>query len=208
MMLKGILMAGLLIVTPMVAQAQSLKKAVFAGGCFWCVEADYEKLEGVKEAVSGFTGGTTRRPTYKSFGDHLEAVQVTYDADKVSYATLVDVLLRSVDVLDAGGQFCDRGNSYTTAIFANGSEAQIARDVIAKYNASGVLPRPIVTPVLPAGKFFKASAYHQGYYKSSKIVVTRRGPMSKARAYAFYRKGCGRDARLKQLWGSQAYLAQ
>jgi peptide-methionine (S)-S-oxide reductase len=204
-MLKSILTAALIIASPMAAQAKDIQKAVFAGGCFWGVESDFEHLDGVTEAVSGFAGGTTRKPTYKSHGDHIEVVQVTYDADKVTYATLVDTLLRSIDVVDAGGQFCDRGHTYTSGIFADGAQAQIARDIIAKHDASGKLPGPIVTPVLPVAKFYKVDAYHQDYYKSDKTVLTRRGPMTKAKAYKFYRKGCGRDKRVKQLWGSQAY---
>lgn len=205
-MLKSFFAAAMIIAAPMAAQAEDIKKALFAGGCFWCVESNFEHLDGVKEAVSGFAGGTTSKPTYKSFGNHLEAVEITYDAEKVSYAELVDVLLRSSDVVDAGGQFCDRGPHYATGIFASGAEAKIAADVIAKHDASGKLPKPIVTPILPKAKFYKVGAYHQDYYKSDKVVLTRRGPLSKAKAYKFYRKGCGRDKRVKQLWGSQAYI--
>ena len=205
-MLKSFLTAALIIAAPIAAQAKDIQKAVFAGGCFWCVESDFEHLDGVTEAVSGFAGGTTRKPTYKSHGDHIEAVEVTYDADKVTYATLVDTLLRSIDVVDAGGQFCDRGHTYTSGIFANGAQAQIARDIIAKHDASGKLPSAIVTPILPVAKFYKVDGYHQDYYKSNKVVLTRRGPLTKAKAYKFYRKGCGRDKRVKQLWGKQAYM--
>jgi peptide-methionine (S)-S-oxide reductase len=205
-MLKSIFTAVMIIAAPMAAQAKDIQKAVFAGGCFWCVESNFEHLDGVKEAVSGFSGGAKRNPTYKSFGNHLEAVQVIYDADKVNYATLVDVFLRSSDVVDAGGQFCDRGANYATGIFASGDEAKVAREVIAKHDASGKLPRKIVTPILASAKFYKVGEYHQDYYKSDKVVLTRRGPLTKAKAYKFYRKGCGRDKRVKQLWGAQAYI--
>jgi peptide-methionine (S)-S-oxide reductase len=204
-MLKSIFAAAMIIAAPMVAQAKDIQKAVFAGGCFWCVESDLESINGVNEVVSGFAGGKKRNPTYKSHGNHIEAVQVTYDADKVSYAALTDKFLRSIDVVDAGGQFCDRGHTYSSGIFANGANAQIARDIIAKHDASGKLPSKIVTPILPVSKFYAVDDYHQDYYKSSKIVVTRRGPLTKAKAYKFYRNSCGRDARVKQLWGSQAF---
>ena len=205
-MLKSFFVSAMIIAAPMAAQAEDIKKAVFAGGGFWGVECNFEHLDGVKEAVSGFAGGTKRNPTYKSFGNHLEAVEVTYDADMVSYAELVDVLLRSSDVIDDGGQFCDRGANYATGIFASGAEAKVAADVIAKHDASGKLPKSIVTPILPKAKFYKVGEYHQDYYKSEKVVLTRRGPLTKAKAYKFYRKGCGRDKRVRQLWGAQAYI--
>lgn len=204
-MLKTLFTAAMIIAAPMAAQAKDIQKATFAGGCFWCVESDMESVKGVKSAVSGFTGGKKANPTYKSHGKHIEAVQVTFDADVISYEALVDKFLRSIDVVDRGGQFCDRGHTYTSAIFAKGSQADIARAVIAKHDASGKLPSKIVTPVLPASKFYKVDGYHQDYYKSQKTVITRRGPMTKAKAYKFYRNSCGRDARVKQLWGAQAF---
>lgn len=163
-------------------------------------------MDGVKEAESGFSGGTKRNPAYKSFGNHLEVVQVIYDADKVDYSTLVDVFLRSSDVVDARGQFCDRGANYATAIIASGKEAEISRSVISKHDASGRLPSKIVTPILASAKFYKVVEYHQDYYKSQKVVLTRFGPLTKAKAYQFYRTGCGRDKHVKQLWGAQAYI--
>jgi peptide-methionine (S)-S-oxide reductase len=202
---KAILVAGLMVVAPIAAHAKDVQKAVFAGGCFWCVESNFEYVDGVIEAVSGFSGGNTANPSYKSHGNHIEAVEVTYDADKVSYETLVDLFLRSSDVVDAGGQFCDRGRTYTSGIFASGENAKIAKAVISKHDASGKLPSPIVTPILSPSKFFAVDAYHQDYAKSKEKVLTRRGLMTKAKAYKFYRKGCGRDKRVKQLWGSQAF---
>jgi len=179
------------------------------GVCFWCVEWDLASVEGVTTAVSGFTGGTTKNPTYKQVSrggtGHYEAVEVTYDADVVGYEKLVDVFWHSVDPVDAGGQFCDRGDSYRTAVFYKTEEQKrIAGASKAAIDASGVLPKKIVTPILPAGRFYKAEAYHQGYYQSDKLVLTRFGPVTKATAYKKYRKGCGRDARLKQLWGDAA----
>ncbi|NJM35446.1 MAG: peptide-methionine (S)-S-oxide reductase MsrA [Rhodomicrobium sp.] len=164
--------------------------AVFAGGCFWCVEADFEKLEGVEKAVSGYAGGDLANPTYRNHGSHLEAVEVTYDPDVVSYRALVDYHLRHIDPLDDGGQFCDRGHSYTTAIFYS-TEAERAAAGAAVTEAETVLGQKIVTPVLQLGPFHVAEDYHQDYYKKNKA------------RYAYYRSGCGRDRRVKQIWGDR-----
>ena len=185
-------------------------RAYFAGGCFWCVEADFEKVRGVKEVVSGFTGGTVANPTYKQVTrggtGHYEAVEVRYDPNVVSYATLLDLFFRSVDPTDAGGQFCDRGESYRTAVFvSNANEKQVAEQ--AKAKAMSQLGQKVVTPILSAGPFYPAEAYHQDYYKGSRLIVTRRGPKSQKEAYKFYRDACGRDARVKQLWGNAAPFA-
>jgi peptide-methionine (S)-S-oxide reductase len=186
------------------------KRAYFAGGCFWCVEADFEKVKGVREVISGFTGGKTANPTYKQVTaggtGHYEAVEIIYDDSQVSYEQLLHMFFRSVDPTDGGGQFCDRGDSYRTAVFvSNSSEKAAAED--AKAAAERELGRKIVTPIRSAGRFYKAEGYHQDYYKSSEIVLTRRGPKSKANAYKFYRKSCGRDKRVRQLWGSDAAFA-
>jgi len=188
------------------AKAQGAAEAVFAGGCFWCVEADFEKVRGVGDAVSGFTGGTTNAPTYRASGDHIEAVRIPYDPNQVNYRQLVNLFLRSVDVFDAGGQFCDRGREYTTAIFvANAEQRRIAEAEIAR--AERQLGREIVTPVLNAGQFYPVDEYHQDYYKQSAVVLTRRGPKSKAEAYKFYREACGRDQRVREIWGNDAAFA-
>lgn len=188
-----------------VAEAKT-QKAVVAGGCFWCVESDFEQVAGVKSVVSGYTGGTSQNPTYKSHEGHFEAVEILFDDTKISYEDLIAKFLRSVDVVDAGGQFCDRGSAYKTAIFAlDADQKAIAQAEVAK--ASAQLGQKAVTPVLTAKTFWKAEAYHQGYYKSSELVVTRRGPMQKKNAYKFYRDACGRDARVKQLWGAAAAFA-
>lgn len=202
---------GLMIVVGFMAQgksvhAQNLETLTVAGGCFWCVEADFEKVDGVVEAVSGFAGGTIKNPTYKQVVNggtgHLEAVQITYDPSAVSVDTLLSMFFRSVDPTDAGGQFCDRGHSYTTAIFATSSQMNAANT--AKARAQADLGMKVVTPVLPASEFYPADAGHQDYYKQSGIVLTRFGPKSKANAYKAYRDACGRDQRVKQLWGSAA----
>lgn len=183
------------------AQAET---AIVAGGCFWCVESDFEAVKGVSEVVSGYTGGDLQNPTYKNHEGHLEAVQITFDPAVISYDELVAKFLRSVDVLDAGGQFCDRGDAYRTAIFVQDAGQQKAAKV-AVAEAEAALGQKIVTPIRQAGTFWIAEDYHQDYYKGSNIVLTRAGPKSQANAYKFYRKACGRDARVKQLWGKQAF---
>lgn len=211
--LKTITLAGLigigLFVQASPSSAGGSETLTVAGGCFWCVEADFEKVEGVTEAVSGYAGGKTDNPTYKQVtsggSGHYEAVQITFDPEVVSESTLLDIFFRSVDPTDAGGQFCDRGASYRTAIFATDGQKAAAEQ--AKAKAQAELGQTIVTPVLEASEFFPAEAYHQDYAKSSKIVLTRFGPKSKAKAYKAYRKACGRDQRVKQLWGSAAPFA-
>lgn len=183
------------------AQAET---AIVAGGCFWCVESDFEAVEGVSGVVSGYTGGELQNPTYKNHDGHLEAVEITFDPAVISYAELVAKFLRSVDVLDAGGQFCDRGDAYRTAIFAQGAAQRKAAEA-AVAEAEAVLGQKLATPVRKAGKFWIAEDYHQDYYKGSNIVLTRAGPKSQANAYKFYRKACGRDARVREVWGDQAF---
>ncbi|MEL0438492.1 peptide-methionine (S)-S-oxide reductase MsrA [Phycobacter sp. 'Weihai'] len=192
------------------AHAASPEVLTVAGGCFWCVESDFESVPGVIEAVSGFTGGTTENPTYKEVTrggtGHYEAVQITFDAGKVSRATLLSLFFRSVDPTDAGGQFCDRGDSYRTAIFVSGEkENSLAQQ--AKSEAQQALGQPIVTPILPAGTFYPAEDYHQDYYKGEALVFTRFGPKRQAAAYKRYRQACGRDARVRALWGESAPFA-
>ena len=169
------------------AATDGLATAVFAGGCFWCVESDFEKLDGVKDVISGYSGGLTREPTYKSHEGHIEAAQITYDPAVISYRALVDYFLRHIDPTDAGGQFCDRGHSYTSAIFAATADewtaAQSAIEV-----AAAELGMEIVTPILDRGDFWRAEEYHQDYYKKNPL------------RYKYYRTACGRDARVKKVW--------
>lgn len=183
------------------------EKAIVAGGCFWCVESDFEKVRGVRSVVSGYTGGAKQNPTYQDHEGHYEAVEITFDNSQISYAQVIHMFLRSVDVTDAGGQFCDRGPAYRTAIFPSNA-AQTAAAEAAVAEASRALGQRIVTPVVPASRFWKAEAYHQDYYKSSDIILTRAGPKQKKNAYTFYRQSCGRDARVKQIWGNQAAFAK
>ncbi len=189
------------------APAAGTETLTVAGGCFWCVESDFESVPGVIGAVSGFTGGSVSNPTYdqvtKGGTGHYEAVQITFDPARVSRETLLNMFFRSVDPTDAGGQFCDRGESYRTAIFvSNTGEKALAHQ--AKTNAQRALGQTVVTPILQAGAFYPAEAYHQDYYKGDKLVFTRFGPKRQKNAYKAYRNACGRDARVKQLWGSDA----
>lgn len=203
-MLKWVLIA--LALGTGAAQAAT-EKAIVAGGCFWCVESDFESVPGVKSVVSGYTGGTTANPTYKQVGKggtgHYEAVEIAFDPAKISYAKVIELFFRSVDPTDAGGQFCDRGESYRTAIFPLNPDQKAAAEA-EKTKAAKALGRKIVTPVLNAKPFYKAEDYHQDYYKGSNIVITRAGPKRQSEAYKFYRKSCGRDAKVKALWGGDA----
>ncbi|WP_146584490.1 peptide-methionine (S)-S-oxide reductase MsrA [Puniceibacterium confluentis] len=189
------------------SRAAQAAEIVVAGGCFWCVEADFEKVRGVSEVVSGYTGGSVKDPTYKQVTrggtGHYEAVQIRYDPAQISLAQLYTMFFRSIDPTDAGGQFCDRGDSYRTAIFVADS-AQRAAAEQAKARAEAALGQKIVTPILPAAVFYMAEAYHQDYYKGTNRVVTRFGVIRQDDAYHRYRVGCGRDARVRALWGADA----
>lgn len=174
------------------ASAAEPKTAVFAGGCFWCVEADFDKVDGVVSTVSGFAGGTLENPTYKdvTYGGtgHYEVVEISYDPDAVSYRTLVDYFLRHIDPTDDGGQFCDRGDSYKTAIFAGDDEERAsAQEAVAE--ADTALGGKVVTPVLDAAPFYPAEDYHQDYYAKNPL------------RYRYYRYSCGRDERIDEVWG-------
>jgi peptide-methionine (S)-S-oxide reductase len=202
----GIMVAGLFAAT-VLAQAPAPGKdgatrgdatppavATFAGGCFWCMEPPFDATEGVISTISGFMGGTTLKPTYQQVTaggtGHIEVVQVTYDPKKVSYEQLLHVYWRNVDPYDEGGQFCDRGESYTTAIFAHTEEQKkLAEASKATLNASGPLKQPIATVVRDAGPFTPAEDYHQDYYLKNPL------------RYKYYRYRCGRDARLEAVWG-------
>ena len=211
--IKTYLLGGLIAVAALMtcgkAQAGT-EKLIVAGGCFWCVESDFESVQGVKSVVSGYTGGSSANPTYKQVTKggtgHYEAVEITFDNKKVSRDQLLHMFFRSVDPTDAGGQFCDRGDSYRTAIFYK-DDAQKAAATTAKSAAQQALGQKIVTPVLAAGPFYKAEKYHQDYYKGTKIVLTRFGPKKQSEAYKRYRVACGRDQRVQQLWGKAAPFA-
>jgi len=170
--------------------------AVVAGGCFWCMESDFDKLQGVTDVISGFTGGTLQNPTYNgNHTGHYEAVEITYDSQKLSYRQLLDYYWVHIDPFDAGGQFCDRGHSYKAAIFVtNDEEKKISEE--SKLGVQAMFPeQKIVTPILAATTFWPIQgdeSYHQNYYKDNPV------------RYKYYRWGCGRDQRVEEIWGDKA----
>ena len=188
-----------LIGTFMTAQsyaAEKLERAVFAGGCFWCMESDFEKITKVKDVISGYIGGEGENPTYQDYAEHgfIEAVQITYDPAVVSYKELLDYYWHHIDPMDAGGQFCDRGHAYTTAIFYETEEQKrLAEESKRMLEQSGKLKKPIATQILQAGTFYPAEDYHQDYYKKNSLK------------YKFYRFNCGRDQRIKEVWGGMGH---
>lgn len=170
--------------------------AVFAGGCFWCTESDFDKVPGVISTTSGYIGGTVANPTYQQVSagstGHVEAVQVRFDPSKTSYAKLLEAFWPTIDPLTANAQFCDHGSQYRSAIFyANADQQAQAEASKAALQNSGRFNQPIVTEILPASTFYPAEDYHQDYHQKNPL------------RYAYYRRGCGRDARLEQLWGKK-----
>lgn len=180
-----------LLVLLLFSQAVLADKALFAAGCFWCIESDFEKIEGVTSVVSGYSGGALENPTYQQVSKggtgHYEVVQVTYDPQKISYDKLLDIFWKNIDPFDAAGQFCDRGDSYRAAIFIE-SESQRLVAETSKQKFEQLLGEAIVTPVLNASVFYPAEDYHQDY--------AQRNPLR----YNYYRWRCGRDQRLKAVW--------
>ncbi len=176
------------------ASGPHLEKATFAGGCFWCMVPPFEKLDGVKEVISGYTGGQKVNPTYEEVSaggtGHMEAIQVTYDPAKVTYENLLDVFWRQINPTDAGGQFVDRGSSYTSAIYYhNDEQKRLAEKSKEQLTRSGRFDKPIVTEIRPAGPFYRAEDYHQDYWKKNPV------------RYKFYRYNSGRDQYLTKIWG-------
>ncbi len=190
-MQKAIPLAALLAVLVIQPAMAEIKTAVFAAGCFWCTEADFDKVDGVLETTSGYTGGTEPSPTYEDVAQgkttHLEAVKVAYDSEKIDYAGLLKVYWRNVDPFDDRGQFCDKGGSYRAAIFV-GDDAERELAEATKTGHEKGFGRTIVTRILPRAEFYPAEEYHQNYH------------MKKPLAYKFYRYGCGRDNRLQTVW--------
>lgn len=198
--------AALLALSVNTATAQRLETALVAGGCFWCVESDFRRVEGVSDVTVGYAGGRTENPTYEQVTrggtGHIEVALITYDADAISYAQILHLFMRSIDPLDAGGQFCDRGESYTTAIFATPEQMETAATALDA--ASAELGQPVVTALREAARFWPAEEYHQGYAYSDALVLTRFGPLTRSAAYRRYREACGRDARVQAVWGPDA----
>lgn len=177
--------------------AASTARAIFAGGCFWCVESDFDKVPGVLSTTSGYTGGRTPNPTYEQVSSHstghAEVVEIVFDPARVSYAQLVEHFWRTIDPTTKDQQFCDRGSPYRTAIFAmNAEQLKVAQSSKAALEKTKPFKEPIVTEVLLVGTFYPAEDYHQDYYKKNPL------------RYKYYRTSCGRDARLQQLWGDKA----
>ena len=177
------------------AMAAEYKSAVFAGGCFWCLEAPFDALPGVVETESGYTGGSVPNPTYEQVSSgttgHVEAMRVVYDPEKVSFEKLLEVFWRNIDPTDGGGQFCDRGPQYRSAIFfADPEEEALAKRDKARLEES--MGMKIATEILPRAEFYVAEEYHQDFYRKSTL------------RYHYYRQACGRDQRLRQIWGAKA----
>ena len=182
-------------VTGATAQAPKTATAIFAGGCFWCVEADFDKVPGVISTTSGYINGKTKNPTYKEVSaggtGHAEAVEIVYDPSKVTYAKLLDVFWRNIDPLVKDRQFCDSGDMYRSAIFYRSDEEKKLAEETKKRVEAKFAPRKVYTEITKADTFYKAEDYHQDYYKKNEA------------RYNFYRWNCGRDQRLEQLWGKK-----
>jgi peptide-methionine (S)-S-oxide reductase len=179
---------------PRPSSTAGLARAIFAGGCFWCLEPPFDALDGVVSTTSGYTGGRVANPSYDEVSaggtGHAEAVEIVYDPAKISYEKLLDVFWHNVDPVTPNAQFCDSGNQYRSAIFyLDDAQRAAAEKSKRDIEASGVLKRPIVTEIVAAGPFYPAEEYHQDYYRKNPI------------RYRYYRSGCGRDARLEELWG-------
>ena len=193
----GLLMASVL---PGAAQGPSEPQkqvtAIFGGGCFWCVEADFDKVPGVLSTTSGYIGGSVPNPTYQQVSaggtGHSEVVRVVYDPSKVSYRDLLAFFWRNIDLLTANAQFCDKGSQYRSAIFYLDDEQKRLADISKAEMAQRFKPRPVVTEIASAMEFYPAEDYHQDYYRKNELK------------YKFYRWSCGRDGRLEELWGAEA----
>lgn len=184
----------LLLAQPLSAAESGHETAILAGGCFWCIEADYEKLDGVIEAVSGYTGGDVKNPTYEQVSaggtGHAEAVKITYDPGKLEYAEILDYFWHHIDPTRDDGQFCDTGHQYRPAIFTlDDEQRRIARQSRDRIAMSKPFPEPLKVGIVRAGVFYPAEEYHQDYYKKNPL------------RYRFYRYTCGRDSRVEALWG-------
>jgi peptide-methionine (S)-S-oxide reductase len=190
------LLAAALWALPVAAKDDAASTIILAGGCFWCVESDFDSVPGVLETVSGYTGGTTLNPTYRQVGSkktgHREAVRIVFDPSKVTYAQLLAAYWHSIDPTDAGGQFCDRGEPYNTAVFVLDGEQRKQAEA-SKAAAEKELGQKIVTTIEDAGPFYPAEEYHQDYYKKN------------LRTYQFYRWRCGRNQQVEKVWGEAAY---
>jgi peptide-methionine (S)-S-oxide reductase len=187
--------AGALMAAEAKAPKPPMARATLAGGCFWCMEPPFEKIPGVASVTSGYTGGQKVNPSYEEVSaggtGHAESVDIVYDPAKVTYAQLLDVFWHNVDPTQGDGQFCDHGRQYRTAIFYHDAEQKrLAEESREKVQAR--LQKPVVTEIVAASRFYPAEEYHQDFYKKNPV------------RYYTYRAGCGRDRRLKELWGAEA----
>jgi peptide-methionine (S)-S-oxide reductase len=194
-LLALLMLCGPAAVLSQAAAPPSTAVATFAGGCFWCVEADFDKVPGVIRTTSGYTGGTVANPSYQQVSagrtGHAEVVRIEFDPSRVSYERLLQLYWRSIDPTTPDRQFCDVGTPYRTAIFVHGqAQAQAARASLAELQRTQPFREPVVTTIEPAGPFYEAEAYHQDYHLKNPL------------RYRYYRSSCGRDARLQQLWGA------
>ncbi|MDH5299797.1 MAG: peptide-methionine (S)-S-oxide reductase MsrA [Gammaproteobacteria bacterium] len=193
-MVKRILFFCLLLLTATAHAQENLQTAIFAGGCFWCVESDFDRIKGVKETLSGYTGGQVKNPSYEQVSaggtGHVEAVKVIYDANQISYAQLLEKFWRSIDPTTPNQQFCDHGAQYRSEIFyLNDEQKQAATRSKHALQQNKPFAAAIVTAITPASEFYPAEGYHQNYYQKNPL------------RYKYYRYRCGRDQRLQQLWG-------
>lgn len=193
-MRRAVVLIAALVFQPLALMPASAETAIFAGGCFWCVESDFDAVPGVTSTVSGYIGGQTDNPTYRNHSatGHREAVKIDYDPAKVSYEQLVSTFFRTIDPVDANGQFCDRGHSYSTAVYAL-DEKQAAAAMAAKVDAEMTLDQTVATEIVSAPRFWPAEDYHQNYYRTNPDK------------YKYYRYACGRDQRIQDLWGAEAF---
>lgn len=203
--MQKLLIAALtaLSLSPAVAIAKT-ETAIVAGGCFWCVESDFDKVKGVISTTSGYAGGTMKNPSYENHEGNQEAVKVEFDPDVISYDKLIAGFLRTIDVTDDGGQFCDRGDSYISGIWTMDDKQKAAAEKAVK-DAETALGKKIVTPVKTFNTFGDAEDYHQNYHLGTKRTLTRFGWIKQSDAYEKYREGCGRDEQVKAVWGSAAF---
>lgn len=194
-MMRYILLLSVFLIYPFTAMSDDNKNyetAIFAGGCFWCMEPPFDRLKGVISTTSGYTGGIVKNPNYTQVSSgvtgHTEAMEVVFDPEKVSYDELLNVFWRNIDPFDSGGQFCDRGEQYRSEIFyLNNEQKELAEE--SKAETEEILGKQIVTSISKAEVFYPAENYHQGYYQKNPV------------RYKFYRHGCGRDKRLQEIWG-------
>lgn len=194
----ALLLIGSLLNYPAQADTSAVAEAIFAGGCFWCMEKPFDELPGVLKTISGYTGGQLKNPTYEQVSrggtGHFEAIQITYDPTKVSYEQLLSIFWHNIDPTDERGQFCDKGLQYRSAIFfQNANQQKLAEQSKTRLESVKSFAEPIKTLLLPATEFFAAEAYHQNYYQKNPI------------RYNYYRLSCGRDERLNTLWGEAAH---